>query len=450
MIRRPAALAVALAATLGALTLPGLSQGPGPVYLVPVTGTIELGIAPFIERALEEAAAAGAAAVILDLDTPGGRVDAAERISDAVRDSKVPVYAFVNRRAFSTGALIALSTQRVYMRPGSVMGAATPVDGSGTKAPEKIVSAMRSEMRALAEARGLDPEVAEAMVDEDVAIEGVVEKGKLLTLTTEEAVGLGYAVAVEDLDGLLDALGQGSAPVVPMRVNWAERMVRFFSNPIVAPFLLSLGFLGLIVEIKSPGFGMAGVAGLIALTLFFGSHLIVGLAGLEDVLVFGAGLVLLGVEMFIIPGFGLFGVLGGVAVLGGIFMALVGGLPTTPDFTRAGMVLTTSILIVLVSAWVILRSLPGNSRLARSGVFLLTRTDRDVGFESAPHRTDLVGREGKAITDLRPSGTGLFGDERVDVVSEAEWIPSGSVIRVVSAEGYRHVVRAVPQVKSDQ
>ncbi|MHB1194348.1 MAG: NfeD family protein [Longimicrobiales bacterium] len=450
MIRRPAALAVALAATLGALTLPGLSQGPGPVYLVPVTGTIELGIAPFIERALEEAAAAGAAAVILDLDTPGGRVDAAERISDAIRDSKVPVYAFVNRRAFSAGALIALSTQRVYMRPGSVLGAVTPVDGSGTKASEKIVSAMRSEMRALAEARGLDPAVAEAMVDEDVEIPGVVAKGKLLTLTTEEAVGLGYAVAVEDMDGLLVALGQGAAPVVPMSVNWAERLVRFFSNPIVAPFLLSLGFLGLIVEIKSPGFGIAGVAGLIALTLFFGSHLIVGLAGLEDVLIFGAGLVLLGVELFIIPGFGLFGVLGGVAVLGGLFMALLGGLPTTPDFTRAGMVLTTSILIVLVSAWVILRSLPGNSRLARSGVFLLTRTDRDVGFESAPHRTDLVGREGKAITDLRPSGTGLFGDERVDVVSEAEWIPSGSVIRVVSAEGYRHVVRAVPKVESGE
>ena len=450
MIRRPAASAVALAATLGVLTLPGLSQGPGPVYLVPVTGTIELGIAPFIERALEEAAAAGAAAVILDLDTPGGRVDAAERISDAIRDSKVPVYAFVNRRAFSAGALIALSTQRVYMRPGSVMGAVTPVDGSGTKAPEKIVSAMRSEMRALAEARGLDPKVAEAMVDEDVEIPGVVEKGKLLTLTTEEAVGLGYAVAVEDMDGLLLALGQSGAPVVSMSVNWAERLVRFFSNPIVAPFLLSLGFLGLIAEIKAPGFGVAGVAGLIALTLFFGSHLIVGLAGLEDILIFGAGLVLLGVELFIIPGFGLFGVLGGVAVLGGLFMALLGGLPTTPDFTRAGMVLTTSVLIVLVSAWVILRSLPGNSRLARSGVFLLTRTDRDVGFESAPHRTDLVGREGKAITDLRPSGTGLFGDERVDVVSEAEWIPSGSVIRVVSAEGYRHVVRAVPKVESGE
>lgn len=448
MTRRPAALAVAMAATLGALAFSGLSQGPGPVYVVPVVGVIELGIAPFIERSLKEAAAAGASAVILDIDTPGGRVDAAERISDALRDARVPTYAFVNRRAFSAGALIALSTKRVYMRPGSVIGAATPVDGSGKKAPEKIVSAMRSEMRALAEARGLDPAVAEAMVDESIGVEGLVEKGRLLTLTTEEAVRVGYAVEVQDLDGLRASLGQTSAPVVVTSVNWAERVVRFFSNPIVAPFLLSLGFLGLIAEIKAPGFGVAGVAGLLALALFFGSHLIVGLAGLEDVLLFGAGLILLGVEIFIIPGFGLFGVLGGVAVFGGLFMALLGGLPTTPDFTRAGMVLTTSVLIVLVSAWVLLRSLPRSSRLARSGVFLLTRTDRDVGYESAPHRADLVGREGKAITDLRPSGTGLFGDERVDVVSEAEWIPAGSVIRVVSAEGYRHVVRAVPQVKS--
>ncbi|MDP2955681.1 MAG: NfeD family protein [Longimicrobiales bacterium] len=448
MTRRPAVPAAALAATLGVFAAAAPAQSPGPVFRVPVTGVVELGLAPFIERSLEEAAAAGASAVILDIDTPGGRVDAAERIADAVSDARVPVYAFVNRRAFSAGALIALSTQRIYMRPGSVIGAATPVDGAGEKAPEKIVSAMRSEMRALAEARGLDPAVAEAMVDEDVEIEGVDAAGKLLTLTTEEAVRLGYALEVEDLNGLLAGLGLGSAPLVSMRVNWAERIVRFFSHPIVAPFLLSLGFLGLIVEIKAPGFGVAGVAGLLALALFFGSHLIVGLAGLGDVLLFGTGLVLVGVEMFIIPGFGLFGVLGGVAVLGGVYMALLGDLPTTPDFTRAGMVLTSSIIIVLVSAWAIIRSLRGNSRLARSGIFLFTRTDRDIGYESAPHRTDLVGREGKAITDLRPSGTGLFGDERVDVVSESEWIPAGTVIRVVSAEGYRHVVRPVPRVES--
>src|SRR5690606_1680113 len=129
---------------------------------------------------------------------PGGRIDAAQQIVDALRDTDVPVYAFVNRRAFSAGAMIALAADRIYMREGGVIGAATPVTGAGEKAPEKIVSAMRSEMRALAEARGLDPLVAEAMVDEDVAIEGVVEQGRLLTLTTEEAVRLGYAAEVVD------------------------------------------------------------------------------------------------------------------------------------------------------------------------------------------------------------------------------------------------------------
>ena len=150
---------------------------------VPVTGTVDMGLAPFIERAIREAEGAGVSVVVLDIDTPGGRVDSAERIADAISDSGVPVYAFVNRRAFSAGALIALATRGIYMRPGSVLGAVTPVDGSGTKASEKIVSAMRSEMRSLAEAHGLDPAVAEAMVDESLAVPDVVEAGQLRTLS---------------------------------------------------------------------------------------------------------------------------------------------------------------------------------------------------------------------------------------------------------------------------
>jgi len=441
MTLRPTLAAAALALGVGGFTFVTPVPQAAVVYRVPVTGIIELGLAPFIERSLEEAAAAGAAAVVLDIDTPGGRVDAAERIADAIRESSVPVYALVNRRAFSAGALIALSTDGIYMRPGSVIGAVTPVDGSGTKASEKIVSAMRSEMRALAEARGLDPRVAEAMVDESIAIDGVVEEDKLLTLTTEEAVGLGYAEEIEDLSALMAHRGYAGATVVTVEVNWAERVVRFFSHPVVAPFLLSLGFLGLMVEIKTPAFGMAGAAGLLALSLFFGSHLIIGLAGLEDIMVFGAGLLLVGVEVFVIPGFGLFGILGGVAILGGLYMSLLGTLPTMPDFTRAGLVLTTTILVILVTSWALLRGIMQNSRLARSGVLLMQRTDREIGYESAERRQDLLGHDGTAITDLRPSGTALFGDERIDVVSESEWISEGTPVRVVSAEGYRHVVR---------
>ena len=411
------------------------------VYRVPVQGVIELGLAPFVERSIEEAQHSGAAAVVLELETPGGRVDAAERIANAIGDSDVPVYAFINRHAYSAGALIALATDGIYMRPGSVIGAATPVVGSGEKAPEKIVSAMRGQMRALAEARGLDPDVAEAMVDEAIEIEGVVDAGKLLTLTTSEAVGLDYASEVEDWEGLLEELNLSGAPVQVMGVNWAERIVRFLSNPIVAPFLLSLGFLGLIAEIKSPGLGLAGLAGLLSLSLFFGSHMILGLAGIEDLILFGAGVALIGVEIFIIPGFGLFGVLGGVGVLAGVYLSLVGGIPTAPDFAQAGAILSTSLLIILLTSWALLRHLPQSNRLTRSGVFLVTKGEREEGWASAERRPDLVGREGTALTDLRPSGTVLIGEERVDAVSESEWIEDGTAVKVVSSEGYRHVVR---------
>ena len=449
MIRR-IPIAIAAAALLAAIASPVAAQEEGYVLRVPVTGVVELGLAPFIERSIEEATAAGALALILDMDTPGGRVDAAQRISDALTDASIPVYTLVNRRAFSAGALIALSTDRIYMRPGSVIGAATPVDGAGTKASEKIVSAMRSEMRALAESAGLDPEVAAAMVDEDIEIEGVVEPGKLLTLTTTEAVDIDYALEVADLEALLVELGHEGAAVTTAEANWAERVVRFFSNPVVAPFLLTLGFLGLVTEIKTPTFGLAGAAGILSLSLFFGSHMIVGLAGLEDIIIFGTGLLLIGAEVFLIPGFGLFGLVGGIGVTAGLYLSMLGGLPTSPDFARAGLVLSTTVVLIAVCAWVLIRTLPGSSRLAKSGIFLFDSTDRAIGYESAEIRSDLIGVSGSAITDLRPSGTALFGDERIDVVSESEWITEGTPVRVISAEGYRHVVRAISEDETAQ
>ena len=441
---------IAIACTLGALAVPGTVQNESTVYRVPVTGEIELGLAPYIQRAVKEATETGAVALILDIDTPGGRVDAAEIISDALTDSEVPVYSLINRRAYSAGALIALSTSRIYMRPASVIGAATPVDGTGTKAPEKIVSAMRSQMRTLAEANGLEPEVAAAMVDEDIEIDGVVESGKLLTLTTEEAIEIGYAEAIEDLDALLVQLGHEGATVVTPELNWTERVVRFFSSSVVAPFLLSLGFLGLLVEIRTPTFGLAGTMGLISLCLFFGSNMIIGLAGLEDVLIVGAGLALLGIEAFVVPGFGIFGVAGIMAILTGLYMSLLGNIPTMPDFTRAAWVLASSTLLLIGSAWALIRTLPSSSRLTESGIFLLAKTASAIGYESAEVRSDLVGKHGTAITDLRPAGTALVGDERIDVVSESEWISAGTPVKVLSAEGYRHIVRSISEQEAEE
>ncbi len=445
-MRRPVRapkLAALLAAALSLASLPAAAQGTGPVYRVPVTGTVEMGLAPFVERSLREAAEAGASAVVLDVDTPGGRIDAAEQIADALRDSPIPTYAFVDRRAFSAGAMIALATDGIFMRPGSVLGAATPVDGSGEKLSEKMVAAMRSEFRALAEERGLDPRVAEGMVDERAGVPGVTEPGRLVSLSTGEAVRLGYAKEVADWEGVMRAVAPGrAAPVVAMRVNWAERTVRFLTDPLVAPFLLTLGFLGLLLELKTPAFGMAGLAGAASLGAFFGSHLIVGLAGWEVLILIAAALVLLGVEALVLPGFGVAGVLGILAVVGAIVLSLLGNFPSGTDVMTALVIVGGSVVSVGVLAWLVLKSLPNDRRANR--LVLHGSTSRAAGYLAAPVRDELVGVEGVALTDLRPSGTAAFGEERVDVVSEGAYVPAGTPVRVVRAEGYRHVVTPVP------
>lgn len=419
-----------------------LAQSKATVIRVPITGTIDLGLGPFVKRSLDAAAQSGARLVVLDINTPGGRIDAAWQIVDAVQDSKVPVYAYVDR-ALSAGALIALSTKGVYMRPAATLGAATPVTGEGQKASEKVVSAMRSEFRALAESRGLDPKVGEAMVDEDVEIPGVVERGKLLTLTADEAVRLRYAEGVEpNLEDMLTAVGEPGAAVVTVEPNWAESLVRFLTNPIVAPLLLSLGFLGLLFEIKTAGFGFGGLVGLAALALFFGAHLIVGLAGMEELILMGAGLVLIGLEIFVIPGFGVAGALGILALGAGIVLTMLGRFPTLNDLATALTVLAASMLIAAALAFALLRHLPWSRGLR--GIFLQESTSKATGYISADARADLVGQMGRAVTALRPSGVGLFGEERLDVVSEGGWIEAGDPIEVVRSEGYRHVVRRAP------
>lgn len=417
------------------------------VYRIPVHGVIELGLAPFITRSIDEAEAAQARAIVLDLETPGGRIDAAQQIVDAVRETDVPVYAYVNRRALSAGAMIALSADRIYMRDGAIMGAATPVDGTGAKAPEKIVSVMRSEMRTLAEEHGLDPRIAEAMVDEEIAIDGVVEAGKLLTLTTEEAVRLRYAREAVDLDAVLGGVNAGDAVVTTTEVNWAENVVRFLTHPAVAPLLLSLGFLGILFELKTPAFGLAGTVGITSLAAFFGSRYLVGLAGWEELLLVVAGVLLIALEVFVIPGFGVAGIAGALALGAGIMLSLVGIAATPAEWSQAAGVLSLSLLVGLVIAWALLRKLPKTGRFTSSGLMLGGATDRESGYLSQPARADLVGSLGVALTDLRPSGAAKFGEERVDVVSDSSWISAGTPVRIVRAEGYRHVVEPAEQAE---
>jgi membrane-bound serine protease (ClpP class) len=410
------------------------------VYRISVTGTVENGLAPYVARSLREAEAAGAKAAYLDIDTPGGRIDAAERIVDAVRGAAIPVYAFVNPRAFSAGALIALSSSGIYMRPGAVLGAATPVDGQGVRASEKLVSAMRAEFRAVAEQRGLDPRIAEAMVDEDVEIPGLVRKGQLLTLSTGEALRVGFANAeVASESELLDAIGLRGATVVAPDPNWAEQVVRFLTNPLVSPLLLSLGILGLVLEIKAGAFGIGGLVSLASLGLFFGSSFVLGLAGWEEVLLLGLGTIALLVEVLVLPGFGVAGILGIAAIASAMVLAMIGGTPSSGEIMQALAVLGASLLITAAVIYAWLRHLPNSGRF--TGLFLRGGMAQAEGYISAPPRSDLVGLDGVAVTDLRPAGTARFGTERVDVVTEGEYVPQGSAVRVIRSEGYRHVVR---------
>ncbi|MGH7315477.1 MAG: NfeD family protein, partial [Candidatus Rokuibacteriota bacterium] len=250
-----------LACAAAALTAPARGQGARPVvYLVPVEGIIDLGLAPFVQRVLDEAAGAGAGAVILEINTFGGRVDAAVLIRDALLRTRVRTVAFVNKRAISAGALISLAATTIVMAEGGTIGAATPVEmgqpgGPAQPVAEKTVSYVRKEFRATAESRGRPPLLAEAMVDADVEIRGVIAKGKLLTLTTEEALKHKLAdFRADGVEAVLERMGLAGAEVRHASPTWAETVLRFLTHPVVSSLLMTIAIFGIIVELRTPGF----------------------------------------------------------------------------------------------------------------------------------------------------------------------------------------------------
>jgi membrane-bound serine protease (ClpP class) len=439
-------LGLALLAAVGLGAAPPAQTGRPVVYVVPITGVIDLGLAPFVSRVLEEAANAEATAVILDINTFGGRVDAAVLIRDALLEARVRTVAFVNKRAISAGALISLAAETIAMADGGTIGAATPVEMGSPGAPaqpvaEKTVSYMRKEFRATAESRNRPPLLAEAMVDVDVEIPGVIDKGKLLTLTTAEAVQHQLAdIRANSLAALLQALDLTGAEVRTASPTWAETLVRFLTHPVVASLLMTVGMLGLIVELRTPGFGVPGALGLLSLGLFFWGHWLVQLAGWEELLLVGLGLVLLALEVFVIPGFGLPGLLGLAALLGGLGLSLVGAGATWGAILASMGWVALSVLLALAVSLALVRLLP---RLPWGRRLILdTELLAGVGGASAPaHEQRWLGKSGITVTPLRPAGIAHLDEERVDVVSEGAFIEAGQPIDVIRVDGNRIVVR---------
>ena len=429
---------------------PLLSQFSRPiVYVVAIDGVIDLGLAPFVTRVLAEAEAAEAAAVVLEINTLGGRVDAAVLIRDALLRSRVRTVAFVNKRAISAGALISLAAETIAMADGGTIGAATPVQIGLPGTPvqpveEKTVSYMRTEFRATAESRKRPPRVAEAMVDADVEIAGIIEKGKLLTLTTDGAMQHQVAdLRANSLDALLKSLNLAGADIRVASETWAETLVRFLTHPVVSSLLMAVGVLGIIVEIQSPGFGVPGTVGIASLALFLGGHWLVRLAGWEELLLVGLGLILLAVEAFVIPGFGIAGMLGLMAVIGGLGLSLVGeGATWAVIMTSIGQV-ALSIVVAIVVALVLLRFLPrlpfGRRLILDTGLLAAT------GYVSGPESDRRwLGKRGTAVSPLRPAGIAHVDGERLDVVSDGDFIDPGEAIEIIRVDGNRIVVRSIP------
>ena len=446
----------------------GSQDSLGPVYIVQVHGEIDAGLAPYLGRVLGDARRANASAVVLDINTPGGRLDAALQMRQALLDSPVRTIAFVNRDAFSAGALIAISANEIYMVPGAVLGAATPVTADGETAHPKAISAVRSVFRSTAEVRGRDPLIAEAMVDPGVAIDGLVGSGQLLTLTTTDARARGYADAVVanrqellQMAGLADLAVQETAPAL------AEQMVRIITNPVVASLMMTIGLLLVLADLFAGGGGVPTAVGIGIMGLFFWGHMLAGLAGWEGVALVGLGLVLLGLEVFVIPGFGVAGILGIVAFAAGLFISLIGGeIVTDADLIRAASTVGLTLVALLVGGvgllWLLTRTgvsggLVLRARLGADGRWsgpagerpgALGDGDDVVQGSASPARRlpsratpSLRGARGVALSDLRPGGFALIDNVRVDVVTEGDYLPAGTGIEIISDEGYRRVVR---------
>jgi len=428
----------------------------------PIEGTIDLGLAPFVERIVEKAGPDDI--VILEINTFGGRLDAAVRIRDALISSRAPTVAFIHPRAISAGALISLACDTIVIAPGGTIGAATPVTqepgGEMKQASEKVVSYMREEMRSTAEEKKRRGDIAAAMVDSDVEIEGVIEKGKLLTLSSEKALELKIADAkAESMREVIELLNLNNAKVERANTHWAEKTARLLTGPMFSSMLMTIGLLALLIEFYTPGFGVAGSIGIACLTLFFLGQYAANLAGWEELIIFALGFSLLMLEVFVIPGFGLAGISGIVLIAVAMAMAFVEfNLPwdiswelgyVKKAFDQAAIRLAVAAVVLTVGAIAMAKYFP-NTRFGKWLVFKMEPAEGSTGMGSETPGGSisrsldyLEGKRGISSSVLRPAGIADFDGRRVHVITEGEYVENGKEVEVLEVDGSRVVVKEV-------
>lgn len=424
------------------LLIPVFHADSHSVYIIPVEAEVERGLQAFIDRGIEEAEEADAGAIIFEIDTPGGFVDAADGIARLLQDTDIETIAYINQDALSAGAFLALNADEIYMHPSARMGAAQVIDQAGNAAADKADSAWRSSMANAAESSGRETRYALAMADASIDLpEFRAGEGELLTLRAGEAEEVGYSEGtVSSVEELLKVKGLEDSELVYVNETFSESLARFLTNPVVVPILLSVAMLGLLLELFTPGIGFPAFIGLTSLMLFFYGHLVAGLAGYESIILLIIGLGLLILEFFV-PG-GVAGILGIAAVLGSILLA-GGDLQTTAIAILIAMIAATSGMVILVKFF-------GKRLQLFNRIILSDSTDTKSGYVSTANRPELIGQMAVTATELRPSGTIVFGDERIDAVSEGRYIGRGKNVKIIKVEGSRIVVRELEKKEEEE
>lgn len=409
------------------------------VFVMEIRDGIDPRMERYVDLAFTEAENLDVDYVVIDMNTYGGRVDNADFIRQRILDFKKPVWVWINQNAASAGALISIACDSIYMTKGATIGAATVVTGDGNKASGKYQSYFVAKMRATAEAKGRNPDVAAAMVDEKVKVDSS-QKGKVLTLPTEKAMEYGYCEGVRtSVENVLEKNQINDPEMIHFELPWTEKVIRVFLNPFLSGILLLIVLGGIYFELQSPGMGFPGIAAAIAAIFYFIPYYFSGLAEYWEAAIFIVGVLLLVAEIFFIPGTGLAGILGAILSIGGLVLMMVGNIGF--DFSYVPWADISNSLITVFIALVggttlVIWAIPKLFRSKRFNQIALQDTmSREEGYTSTGYQEDLVGTMGIAYTVLRPSGKIKIEEKLYDAFTQGDFIDKDIKIIVISQEG---------------
>jgi membrane-bound serine protease (ClpP class) len=427
------------------------------VLVMEIRSEIDARTNRYVELAFEKVEEINADYIVIDMDTYGGALYDADDIRTRMLEAEIPVYVFINKDAASAGALISIACDSIYMAPGASIGAATVVSGgTGEAAPDKYQSYMRSIMRATAEATGRNPQIAEAMVDQNLEVDSISSAGEVITFSTSEAINYGFCEAeVTSIEELLrrSGLEPEDYEATVFERDVPEQIIAFFLNPFISGILILIMLAGVYFELQTPGVGFPILASVGALVLYLVPYYLNGLAANWEIAAFFVGAVLIILEVLVIPGFGVAGIAGMILTIGSLILVMLNNNDLDFFFVDSDEVVkaVTTALAGMVGGIILMFF--GGVRLASSDAFKRvslesTQSTKD-GYTSSTRVGTFIGKEGKAYTILRPSGKIMIDDELYDAYTRGDYIDKGSYVVVVSDEGTSLRVKLAKDVSKE-